>query len=103
MRIEILPEARDDLLVGFRFYEQQARGLGNYFRDSLADDIDALSVHGGVHGKVFGYHRSLSGRFPFAIYYRVEENVDRVRAILDCRRNPSWIRRRLAARHSKQT
>ncbi len=95
MRIEILPEARDDLLAGFQFYEHQARGLGNYFRDSLAADIDLLAIDGGVHAQVFGYHRSLSKRFPFAIYYRVEENVVRIRAILDCRRKPSWTRRRL--------
>jgi hypothetical protein len=95
VRIDILPEARDDLLAGFRFYERQARGLGSYFRECILEDIDSLAVHGGVHGNVFGYHRSLSKRFPFAIYYRVEANVARVRAILDCRRNPSWIRRRV--------
>ena len=95
MRIDILPEARDDLLAGFRFYERQARGLGSYFRESILEDVDALAVQGGIHAKVFGYHRSLSKRFPFAVYYRVEANVVRVRAILDCRRNPSWIRRRV--------
>lgn len=95
MRIDILPEARDDLLAGFRFYERQARGLGSYFRESILEDVDSLAVHGGIHAKLFGYHRSLSKRFPFAIYYRVEANVVRVGAILDCRKNPSWIRRRM--------
>ena len=95
MRIEILPEARDDLIAEFRFYERQAPGLGSHFRESVLKDVDSLVVHGGVHPKVFGYHRSLSKRFPFAIYYRIEANVVRVRAILDCRRNPSWIRRRV--------
>ena len=95
MKIEILPEARDDLIAGFRFYECHASGLGKYFRESILKDVDALASHGGVYAKVFGYHRSLTKRFPFAIYYRVEANVVRVRAILDCRRNPSWIRRRV--------
>ena len=98
MRIEILPEARDDLIAGFRFYEHQAPGLGSYFRETILGDIDALSFHGGVHAKVSGYHRSLSKRLPFAIYYRVEADVVRVPAILDCRRNPSWIRRRVRGR-----
>ena len=66
MRIEILPEARDDLIAGFRFYERQAPGLGSHFRESVLKDVDSLVVHGGVHPKVFGYHRSLSKRFPFA-------------------------------------
>ena len=95
MRIEILPEAWEDLIAGYRFYGSQAPDLGRYFRDSLLADVDALAANAGVHAKVFGYHRSLSKRFPFAIYYRVESDVVRVRAILDCRRNPSWIRRRV--------
>lgn len=33
--------------------------------------------------------------FPFAIYYSVEKELVRVHAVLDCRRNPSWIRKRL--------
>jgi hypothetical protein len=98
VRVEILAEARDDLLAGFRFYERQERGLGKYFLDALISDVDSLAASSGVHSSVFGYHRSLSRRFPFAIYYRVEENVVRVRAILDCRRNPSWIQRRLTTR-----
>ena len=49
MRIEILPEARDDLIAGFRFYEHQALSLGSYFRESILSDVDALAVVGGVH------------------------------------------------------
>jgi plasmid stabilization system protein ParE len=96
--IEILSGARDDLIAGYRFYEHQAPGLGKYFRESILGDIDALAAHGSVHAEVFGYHRALSKRFPFAIYYRIEADVVRVRAILDCRRNPSWIRRRIRGR-----
>ena len=98
MKVEILPEARDDLLGGFLFYERQSRGLGTYFRDSLLEDVDSLAVYGGIHAKALGYHRRLSKRFPFAVYYRVEADVVRVRAILDCRQSPSWIRRRLRGR-----
>ena len=54
MRIEILPEAQEDLIAGFRFYEHQAPGLGSYFRESILSDLDALAVVGGVHAKVFG-------------------------------------------------
>ena len=98
MKIEILPDAQLDLVSGFRFYEHQARGLGNYFLDSIFADIELLADRGGIHASVFGYHRRLSKRFPFAIYYRVENQVVRIRAILDCRRRPSWTRRRLGSR-----
>lgn len=95
MKIEILNEALEDLIQGFRFYENREAGLGSYFIDCLFSDIDSLLVQAGIHQIVYAYHRCLSKRFPFAIYYSLEEKVVRVHAVLDCRRNPSWIRKRL--------
>ncbi len=95
MKIRILSPAERDLEEGYRFYESQSAGLGSYFLDSLYSDIDSLAYFGGIHQLVFRYHRQLSKRFPFAIYYRINENAVLVFAVLDCRRNPSWIRERL--------
>ena len=95
MRIRILSLAEEDLEEGYRFYELQSPGLGSYFLDSLYSDIDSLAYFGGIHQIVFGYHRQLSKRFPFAVYYRIIDDVGVVLAVLDCRRNPSWIRERL--------
>ncbi len=97
MRIEILDEAREDLIQGFHFYESREPGLGSYFIDCLFSDVDSLLVYAGIHQILFAYHRCLSKRFPFAIYYSVEKQLVRVYAVLDCRRNPSWIRKRLKA------
>jgi len=95
VRIEILDEAEADLIGGYHFYESQDAGLGSYFLDSLFSDIDSLLIHAGVHAVVFGYRRRLSKRFPFAVYYSVDGELIRVHAVLDCRRNPTWIRSRL--------
>ncbi|MFH0813452.1 MAG: type II toxin-antitoxin system RelE/ParE family toxin [Pseudomonadota bacterium] len=95
MRIRILSTAEMDLEEGYRFYEWQSPGLGSYFLNSLYSDIDSLAYFGGIHQVVFGYHRQFSKRFPFAVYYRIIDNVIVVFAVLDCRRNPSWIRERL--------
>lgn len=95
MKVRILDEARQDLVDGFRFYEMQTAGLGDYFLDCIFSDIDSLQIYAGIHALHFGYHRLLSKRFPFAIYYRVENEIARVRAVLDCRRDPAWIRERL--------
>lgn len=40
----------------------------------------------------------LSRRFPFGIYYEVEDETAYVYAILDLRRDPLWIQQRLAER-----
>lgn len=97
MRIDILESARDDLRLGHVFYEQQRQGLGNYFLDSLFSDIESLLITAGVHPISFDrYHRMLSKRFPFAVYYRKEGEAVRIYAVLDCRRDPDQIADRLA-------
>ena len=95
MKIKISRSADRDLLAGFHFYERQNPGVGHYFLDSLIVDIDSLILHAGVHRKIDGFYRLLSGRFPFAVYYKIEDDTVRVRRVLDCRRNPSWISRQL--------
>lgn len=96
MKIRILASARRDLIDGFWFYEKQEQGLGGYFRDSLNSDIDSLQIHAGIHVKQFGeFHRMLSKRFPFAVYYRIEQGGVDVHAVLDCRRDPVLIQQRL--------
>lgn len=95
MTIVILDDARIDLVEGFRFYEQQGRGLGGYFLDSLFKDIDMLADQAGVHAVVFGEHRKLARRFPFGIYYTVADDEVCVHAVLDLRRNPHGVRDRL--------
>lgn len=97
MRIEVSDAALADLEAGAAFYDRQAGGLGDYFLDTLFSDIDALQVFAGVHALYFGYHRCLSKRFPFAIYYRLSGDLVQVHAVLDCRREPTSLGRRLAA------
>lgn len=96
MKIQILDFGKADLIDGYHFYEERESGLGDYFLANLYTDIDSLAILGGLHSKPYRhFHRALSKRFPFAIFYTVEEEVVRVRAIVDCRRRPSWIRKHL--------
>jgi hypothetical protein len=61
-------------------------------------DLDSLILFGGVHPIYFGFHRMLSKRFPFGIYYEVEDEVVYVYAILDLRRDPLGTRKQLRKR-----
>jgi hypothetical protein len=47
MRLRILPEAERDLQIGADFYERQNPGLGTYFNDCLASDIESLKLYMG--------------------------------------------------------
>src|ERR1700737_391307 len=97
MRIEILSEVEDDLVAGAKFYERRRAGLGEYFLNSLYSDIDSLLVYAGIHRIVFGFHRALSKRFPYAIFYRFDRDAELVQIyrVLDLRRDPFWVRERL--------
>ena len=96
MKLRILDAASRDLTEGYHFYEKQQNGLGNYFLDSLFSDIDSLLLYAGIHVVHFGqYHRALSKRFPFAIYYKIKQQEILIYAVLDCRRNPAWIKAHL--------
>jgi hypothetical protein len=93
VKVEILESARRDLVDGFYFYEKQAEGIGSYFLESMYSDIDSLIDSAGIHPILFGeYHRLLGARFPFAIYHKSTEDIALVYAVLDCRREPAWIR-----------
>lgn len=95
MKIVITRAAQEDLLAGYHFYEQQTEGIGEYFLDSLFSDIDSLLLYAGIHPQLNGYFRLLAKRFPFAIYYKIERRIIRVRRILDCRTNPDKMQKTL--------
>ncbi|HEX4140568.1 MAG TPA: type II toxin-antitoxin system RelE/ParE family toxin [Candidatus Methylacidiphilales bacterium] len=98
MKIEFLDEAEEDLIAGYHFYEKQGEGLGEYFLDSIYAEIQSLTLTAGIHAKVFGSHRYVAKRFPYAIFYRVEGGCIRVRAVWDCRKHPGKLRRQLKER-----
>ena len=100
MRIRLLSSAFNDLVRGRNFYKQQGEGLDGYFSDSLFSDIDSLILYAGIYRQVFGFHRLLSKRFPYAIYYRMEtENEEVVYRVLDCRQNPDKTHASLKKTH----
>lgn len=96
MRVEIAPEAKEDIFHGYDFYEAQSLGLGDYFRRRILEDIDSLERFGGIHEKHLGYHRTISDKFPYLIYYSMSGDLVTVVAVLDGRSNPEWIERRLS-------
>jgi hypothetical protein len=48
MKVRILESARRDLRAGYKFYEHQEHGIGEYFLNSLFADIDSLTLYGGM-------------------------------------------------------
>ncbi len=95
IEIEILDEAQEDLLRGAIFYESQRYGLGEYFLDAISTDIDSLYLYAGVHPKRFDFYMLHAKRFPYTVYYRIENEKVRIYAVLDDRQNPKKTEERL--------
>ena len=94
----LLTEAAEDIENAKRFYDSTEAGLGDYFSGSIISDLESLSLFHGIHAKHFGFHRMLASRFPFGVYYDDATEATRVFAVLDLRREPSWIRAELSGR-----
>ena len=96
MKVVILDPALLDLLEGYWFYETQAPGVGARFLQKMQAEIDSLYDTAGIHRRVRGpYHWIISPKFSHAIYYHVDGDTAYVDAVIDCRRSPDWIRKRL--------
>ncbi len=98
MTVVVLEDAGADIESGRHFYETREPGVGDYFVESILSDLSSLVLYAGIHPVHFGFHRVLSKRFPFGIYYEVEGETAFVYAILDMRRDPLWIRGELRKR-----
>ena len=96
--IVTLKEVANDLNDGKVFYDQIEAGVGDYFWDSLVADIESLIIYAGIHNKRYGLHRMLAKRFPYAIYYEIENEITYVVPVLPMRRDPAWIERKLKER-----
>jgi hypothetical protein len=95
MNLRILPSALKVVTRGEMFYARLDQSLGDYFLSSIFGDVDSLALDAGIHREVFGYHRLLAKRFPFAIYYRIDGDTCIVWRVLDCRQNPLKVTRAL--------
>lgn len=93
--VAITGSALDDMAAAWRFYEATEQGAGDYFEHSMKREIASLASIHGIHRLVHGFHRMTVARFPFAVFYREEESVTLVVAVLDTRRDPDWIRSQL--------
>lgn len=81
--VEVLIEARDDLVEGRAFYDFQSPSVGDYFIESVLGDLGALRLYAGIHRRMSGFYRQLCSRFPFASITRLWRIV--------CKLRPYWI------------
>jgi plasmid stabilization system protein ParE len=93
--IFIRQEAESDLKEIYKWYESCQKGLGGDFKYCIEETINKLKqtpqTYPTVHKNI---RRAFIRRFPFGIFYLVENNSIIVLAILHPRRDPrKWKER----------
>lgn len=97
MNINILSSAQQDIIDAYWFYEEQEEGLGQYFLTSFTSDVERLEIIAGGHEIHFGFHRMVAAKFPFSIFYLIENNEIDIYAIIDDRKDPKLTSKRLSS------
>ena len=95
-RFVVESRADDDVRATFHWYEAERPGLGAEFlvvlRAAYERIIDGPLRYATIRS---GARRALVRRFPYIVYFVIEDEFVIVFAVLHARRNPSvWQRRR---------
>lgn len=93
--IRLREEAEFDIKEAASWYESQKLGLGHEFLDIVLDELDSIEQsplsYPIVHRNV---HRAVLPRFPFAIFYFLQDPEISVISVMHGSRHPSrWQRR----------
>ncbi len=96
--VRVLEEAAEDLENAKEFYDKQEPGIGDYCVRTLLSEIASLKQFHGIHKAHWGLLRMLSKKFPYGIFYRETKSEIQVIAVLDLRRRPSRLRKRIRHR-----
>ncbi len=89
MRVSLRPEAEVDIEDAARWYEGRGRGLGGEFLDEVLRTLGGIGENPDLYVRVHGeVRRAVTHRFPFGVFYIVEDNDAVVVAVMHASRDP---------------
>jgi plasmid stabilization system protein ParE len=93
-RVEIREEAERDIFDAALWYEQERAGFGFRFENEVGQILERL-IDNPLQFPVMerGVRRAPMGIFPYAVFFRFEDSVVSVLAVLHLHRHPkTWKR-----------
>ncbi len=95
-RLVAEPRVALDVAAAFEWYEKERAGLGREFLDELRAAYDRIADGPLKYQHLrSGIRRALVRRFPYGVYFAVEDDVIVVLCVLHASRDPAeWQRRR---------
>jgi plasmid stabilization system protein ParE len=93
----ILPEAEQDIIDAYDWYQNQELGLGEEFLRCVDASIQFIQRNPEMYEIAHAsYRRVLVRRFPYAIFYEYIGMVVTVYGVFHCSQNPRKWRNRLS-------
>jgi len=94
--IIIRPEAENDINSAYDWYEEQRTGLGSEFALELMDSVDRIMDTPQLYSDLYcGIRRALLRKFPFGIYYLLNEVKIIVLSVLHLAMDPGKWKKRI--------
>ena len=84
------PEVYDDIKIAYDWYEEQRIGLGEDFLLTLEASYAQISRMPKAYQSIYKtVRRKLTSKFPYGIFFVIEDNKTIVLAVMHTKRNPS--------------
>ena len=93
--VYVRPEAEADIEEVAIWYERQRQGLGQEFLDEVLGLCEKLAENPAMYPVIHRHtRRALIRRFPFGVYFRIEDEQVIVVAVIHGSRHPrNWRQR----------
>ena len=89
LKVYLRPEAETDIEEAAIWYEEQRQGLGQEFLDDVLSLCETVSENPAIYPVVHRRtRRALIRRFPFGVYFRIEDKQVIVVAVIHGSRHP---------------
>ena len=101
--LRFLPEVEEDVIAGYLWYEGKSSGLGEDFLRVFYACANEITRNPLLYPKRYNeFRRRLFRRFPYAIYYMIEDNKIIVFGLFHCARDPLSINLKLQDRETER-
>ena len=95
-RVIYTPEAEDDVVESYAWYESREPGLGEDFLRCVEACVLGIQRHPHLYPvAVDDFRRALVRRFPFEIFYEATEDCLTIYSVFHCSQDPEKWRSRL--------
>ena len=93
------PDVEVDLQKAYSWYEEKLVGLGDDFLQRFYSSTELIAENPLQFPKIYkNYHRFLMHKFPYALYYIIEDDLIIVMGVFHHSRDPKILRSTLGNR-----